>query len=141
MRNERFFYLIEQPRDGNGKKLWTLGRIAEAIYSSRSHVSQVINGKSGRGAYTRKRLVKFFKLNFTCWRDILLSLGWNEQGKIVPRGSSTLERFSSVSCALDNPKPETGGSLLQERASATRKCSTEPNPGSGASPEGAAIKK
>jgi len=32
MKNSRFYWLIEQPRDAQGKRMWTVERIALAIY-------------------------------------------------------------------------------------------------------------
>ena|SRR5579859_909726 len=89
MKNGRFYWLLAQPKDHRGKRLWTLERIAEHICSGRAHVNEVINNKPGRagalGKRTRRRLVKFFKENFqSSWPDILASLGWNEAGGRIP---------------------------------------------------------
>ncbi len=92
IRNGRFHYLLEQPKDSAGERLWTVEKVAEAIYSSRAHVTEVLNNKPGRGGKTRLKLVRFFKQNFTFWRDMLAALGWDEDGGIVPQGTFHVEQ-------------------------------------------------
>jgi hypothetical protein len=36
---------------------------------------------------TRPKLVRFFKAHLTVWRAMLVVLGWDETGAIVPRGT------------------------------------------------------
>lgn len=86
MLNHRFNYLLSQAKGMDGKRLWTVARVAEEIGSGRAHVVQVLANKPGRGGHTRKRLIRFFRGNFTYWRDMLAALGWTEEGGIVPQG-------------------------------------------------------
>lgn len=85
MRSDRFQYLLEQERDGRGRRLWTVERLAQAICSNRAHVNQVLNNKPGRGHQTRRKLVGVLKSNFESWREMLAALGWTESGELVPQ--------------------------------------------------------
>jgi hypothetical protein len=44
-----------------------------------------LNNKPGRGAHTRKRLAAVLK-DYKNGAQILAELGWDERGRIVPRG-------------------------------------------------------
>ena len=103
MNNERFHWLLQEPRDARGRRLRTVEKVADAIFSGRAHVCQVLSNKPGRGHVTRRKLVTFFKANFANWREVLDALGWDEDGthrtnrthetnKIVPQGTSHMEQ-------------------------------------------------
>jgi transcriptional regulator with XRE-family HTH domain len=68
-------------------------KLADKIMSSRAHVTEVLNNKKGRGTHTRKRLAAVLK-DYKNGPEILKELGWDERGKIVPRGE--LQATSSV---------------------------------------------
>ena len=51
--------------------------MAEAIYSNRAHVNDVLNNKPGHGYQTRRKLIVFFKKEFPkAWPEILEALNW-----------------------------------------------------------------
>jgi hypothetical protein len=83
MNNKKFHWLIREPRDARGKPLWTVAKIAQAIYCNRCRVTDALNNKAGHGAQTRPKLARFFKEKFpNTWEQILESLGWDKDGKI-----------------------------------------------------------
>jgi transcriptional regulator with XRE-family HTH domain len=57
----------------------TTEKLAAALQTSHSHISQVINGT--RGAHSRKHMAPLL----TAEERALL--GWNERGEIVPQGT------------------------------------------------------
>ena len=61
---------------------WTVQRLAEGIYASRSHVNKVLLNRDAPrlGRLTRPKLARFFKANFKAWRAMLAVLGWDETG-------------------------------------------------------------
>ncbi len=84
----------------------TVGMLAEGIHSSRPHVSLVLNGTvstgqrfgNGRGGRTRIKLVRYFQTQFPESADALLAaLGWDKQGRIVPRGENHVVRQDELS--------------------------------------------
>lgn len=104
MKNARFHWLLEQARDERGKRLWTIERISKAIYCGRAHVNEVLNNKPHRGAQTRPKLIAFFKQHFSNWTEILESLGWREDGCLIPHGTSHVGQTDLGSCALDSAR-------------------------------------
>ena len=101
MKNPRFAWLIREPRNERGKPLWTVGRIAEAVYCSRHAVEDAVTNNATRGRLTRPKLVKFFKKEFPkTWPEILVALGWDEGGRMmttrqsVPCGMAQVEQIS-----------------------------------------------
>jgi hypothetical protein len=113
MRNPKFMRLLAEQRGEDGKPLWNVGKLATAIYSNRSHVTEVLLNREGRGGNTRPKLVRFFKERFSNWKEMIEALGWDEKGRIVPR-ETTVATFSD-SYALDNPKPQIESPSLQYR--------------------------
>lgn len=92
-KNKLFYRLLHAVKDESGKRpKWTLEKIAEAIYVNRAHLTDVINNKPNHGAQTRPKLVRFFKANFQQWKAILSALEWDEEGNIVPRGTSDVQQ-------------------------------------------------
>jgi len=84
-----FLDLLHGERDAG--KPYTVQMLADGIFAGRSHVNLVllnkaVAGKPGFGRQTRRKLVRFFKKNFTAWRAMLGALGWDEAGQQVPRG-------------------------------------------------------
>lgn len=82
MRNEKFYWLLREPRDAQGRPVWSVERLAAAAGSSRAHVTEVLNNVPGHGHRTRGRLVRVLMANFTYWRDMLVVLGWSESGEL-----------------------------------------------------------
>src|SRR5579872_4290787 len=81
MKNERFYWLMHEPRDG-GRPRWTVEKMAEEIGVSRPRLTDTLNNKPGRGGQIRRKAVAFFKREFaTTWPEILKELGWDEAGK------------------------------------------------------------
>jgi hypothetical protein len=80
----------------------TVQTLADALGTSRSHLSQVLANKpagpgqafgTGRGGRTRTRVIKYFQAQHAADLPGLLAvLGWNERGGIVPRGTPHVER-------------------------------------------------
>ena len=72
---------------------YTVGTLAEAIGSGRSHVSSVLNNAppdkgqkfgAGRGGRTRRKLAAYFLENFPDGAAAMLeSLGWDKDGRII----------------------------------------------------------
>ncbi len=102
MKNVRFYQLLRRVTDARGQPVWTVERIAEAIYCGRVTVSDALNNKARRGRRTRPKLVKFFKKQFPeleapaqvpNWRELLAVLGWDEAGTVreVPCGKLHVE--------------------------------------------------
>jgi hypothetical protein len=87
MRNPKFKWLLSEPRGADGRPLWTVGKVAQAIYSNRAHVTEVLLNREGRGGNTRRKLVRFFKENFHNWKELIDALGWDEAGNKVPQGT------------------------------------------------------
>jgi hypothetical protein len=89
MKNARLHWLLRERRAPDGKP-YTVGRIADTIYSGRAHVTQVLNG-SRSGGMTRRKLVKFFRKEFPGTADeILRCLRWN-----IPCGTKERGNFNA----------------------------------------------
>lgn len=56
------------------------------VMSARSHVTETLNNKRGRGKHTRKRIVTMFKAEVPdgLRAELLKELGWNEDGSLRP---------------------------------------------------------
>ena len=99
--NQPFHALLRECRDSYGDR-YTVGKLADAINSSRPHVNRVLLNYertrhqqfgSSYGTITRRKLIKFFKTDFPKQAAALLAaLGWDETGKIVPRGENHVEQ-------------------------------------------------
>jgi hypothetical protein len=84
MKNAKFNWLLKERRDARGKRLWTIAKVADAIYTNRAHVTDVLNNKPQHGAQTRPKLVKFFKKEFPdTWPQIIDALGWTDTGNLL----------------------------------------------------------
>ena len=94
MKNIRFYQLLHLGRQPTGG-IWTVEALAENISSSRAHVTQVLNNVPGRGHQTRRKLARLFKANFTYWRDLLLTLGWDENGNRLTGGDQAVNGVMS----------------------------------------------
>lgn len=57
-----------------GQRGMTISRLAGLICAGRAHLSQVLNGKPGRGFFTRQKLAPHLKA------EELEALGWDEAG-------------------------------------------------------------
>jgi hypothetical protein len=98
--NPEFMRLLRQASHPEGGS-WTVERLAVGIGSGRTHVTLVLLNKpaaagqrfgTGRGGRTRIKLVKFFETHFKEQAEgMLQALGWNNAGKIVPRGELHVE--------------------------------------------------
>src|SRR4051812_23447348 len=86
MKNRKLHWLLREPKDERGKPLWTVEKIAEAIYCNRSRVTDTLNNKPGHGAQTRPKLRKFFRKHFPdTYEQLIESLGWGEGSKTKTR--------------------------------------------------------
>jgi hypothetical protein len=101
MINKKFHWLLREPRDVRGRPVWTIGRVAEAIYCNRATVNDALNNVAPRGRQTRPKLVKFFRKEFPdTWPQILDALSWDARGEIkqpVPCGKSQVEQSEECS--------------------------------------------
>lgn len=84
MKNPRFHSLLRQ--------CWweeerlNVTRLAEGLMTNRAHLSDVLNNKPGRGHQVRKKVVTFLQKHAPEMApQILVELGWDSAGKIVPR--------------------------------------------------------
>lgn len=101
-KNKLFYRLLRAVKDETGKRpKWTVEKIAESIYVNRCHLTDVLNNKPGHGGQIRPKLVRFFRENFEQWRAILQALGWDEDGRIVPRGMLDVQHSTG-----NNAEPE-----------------------------------
>jgi len=92
-KNKLFYRLLRAVKDPSGKHpLWTVEKIAAAIYVNRSHLNDVLNNKPGHGGQTRPKVARFFKANFEQSAAILQSLGWDGEGNIVPHGTLDVQQ-------------------------------------------------
>jgi hypothetical protein len=83
MKNPKFHLQMKDLRTDSGER-WTVGRIAETIYVSRSRLNDVLNNKSGQGGLTRSKVVKFFGKHLPEQKSQLLAaLGWDDHGRLV----------------------------------------------------------
>ena len=80
MINRRFHFKLRELKDANGRR-WTVGRMAETMFVSRTHLNCVLNNQRG-GAASRRKVVKFLKLHLPQQeKELLNALGWNEEGQ------------------------------------------------------------
>ena len=88
MKNKDFLDMLHRHVTSENKK-WTVGRLASAIGSNRSHVNSVLMNVPEHGHRTRKKLVLLFIREFpVMWRALVASLGWDENGNIEHRTSN-----------------------------------------------------
>jgi hypothetical protein len=69
MNNWRFYRSLHGRRDKDGKQM-TTEKLAEQIHSERTHVTQVLNNKPGRGGKTRRKLFRVLT------EEEIRALGW-----------------------------------------------------------------
>lgn len=99
MKNRVFHKLLRRLTDEQGRP-YTVGKIAEGIFSNRAHLNDVLNNKPNHGGNTRWKVVKFLKRIAPCpaplpiasprgegekkphWRELLDALGWDENGAV-----------------------------------------------------------
>ena len=90
-------------------KKWTVGRLASAIGSNRSHVNSVLMNAPEHGHRTRKKLVLLFIREFpVMWRAMVESLNWTEEGEVnvgedaqnVPQGTLDVEQKKAIPKSL-----------------------------------------
>lgn len=93
MKNKKFHFTIRKMVTAEGERL-TVGRIAEAIFVNRAHLTDVLNNTPGHGGNTRWKVVEYLKKNHPeKVNDLLAALGWDENGTLlevqqsVPRGT------------------------------------------------------
>jgi len=81
MKNGKFHWLLREPKDEAGQSRWTVAKVAKAIRSNRSHVTDVLNNKPGHGGVkTRAQLTRFFRKHFRQHgAEILESLNWEKR--------------------------------------------------------------
>ena len=89
MKNRDFIGLLRTEK-------FTIEMLADGIFSSRSHVNQVlrnneVEGRPNFGCHTRRKLIKFFKTRFTVWPAMLAALKWTEKGAIIRQECHTCD--------------------------------------------------
>jgi hypothetical protein len=83
MKNRKFHFTLRQLKDRAGRR-WTVGRIADTIYCSRSRLNDALNNKIGHGGLTRAKVVRFFDEHLPKEKAQLLeALGWDEGGNLM----------------------------------------------------------
>jgi hypothetical protein len=101
MKNKEFLDMLHRHVTSENKK-WTVGRLAEAIGSNRSHVNSVLMNVPEHGHRTRKKLVLLFIREFpVMWRSMVASLNWDENGSMnVPQGTLDVEQKKVIPKSL-----------------------------------------
>jgi hypothetical protein len=83
MKNRSFHFKLRALKDAAGKPM-TIQKIADAIYTGRAHLTDVLNNRAGHGANTRPKVVKFLNERFPeKSAELLASLGWDSKGGIL----------------------------------------------------------
>ena len=78
MKNRGFHFRLRKLKTPSGQRL-TVGRLATAIYVSRSALVETLNNKPGRGKSTRPRVTRFLKEHYPLEAEALIqALGWSE---------------------------------------------------------------
>lgn len=86
MKNRDFIELLRAEKDAGGQP-YTVEKLADSIFSERSHVNAVLRNRSRKdkpnyGAQTRRKLAKFFAANFATAPAMLAILGWDASGNV-----------------------------------------------------------
>jgi transcriptional regulator with XRE-family HTH domain len=82
----------------------TLGSLAVAVGSGRSHLSQVLNGKPGRGGKTRGKVARWVRDHCAAGEAMLTALGWTEDGEEVRGQRSDQKPNSDPTVQASAPK-------------------------------------
>jgi hypothetical protein len=104
MKNKDFLDILHRHVTAENKK-WTVGRLASAIGSNRSHVNSVLMNAPEHGHRTRNKLVLLFIREFpVMWRALVASLNWDENGHVipqdVPQGTLDVEQKKAIPKSL-----------------------------------------